>query len=269
MGLPVLHTIVFRHFCESARWGLQLSHRQFIERGHLPAMNMVTAPKKTIKGTSTPFLLKGADQIGPIEDEMDSWAVLSTCHGPPIPEDLKEILNKTLGPAVRTIVYDKMLYTPDIGKLIAGANPEVLPIWHRWLWSCGMGYLCQVAIQKLLVKDPEHVRRSQVRLDEAVAKVEAKLAEGKSSPFVALPDGSPCMATVAVCALFAPIVSPPLYGYGAMTAPPVEAMQPSVQEFTAKYRGTELGKFVLKTYEEWRVPKEAKIQTPEMLKSNM
>lgn len=110
-----LYTIPFSHYCELARWSLQEAKVSFVEQTYLPGIHSFFGPMQRIrkrcgnssstgKGQGTPLYLA---PDGSILD--DSWQILELAGLGSMPDEMKWILEKEIGPQSRSIVYADLL----------------------------------------------------------------------------------------------------------------------------------------------------------------
>ena len=135
----VLHSLKFSHYCEAARWALQIAGEPYEEVSYAPGVHMLLAPtgskKEVPKGstkTSLPFLeLKDGTSYS------DSFQIVNKfVPGQSISEEMQDLLDNKVGPTTRTIVYSYLLCTDKGGevfqKMLDGCNNGMF---QNLVWS--------------------------------------------------------------------------------------------------------------------------------------
>jgi len=247
-----LYSIPFSHYCELARWSLQVAKIPFEEWSYLPGLHAMAGPmariretaaeKGTGKGPGTPLF---QDAEGKVYD--DSWQILKLAKLGDIPEDIFQILNFTIGPRSRAVIYADLLKTEmDDAFYKLGVECPV-SWWQRWLWSFS-GFRRKVAgkMWETMVGDEAKQAKTLADFEEGIQKLEAELAK---------PDGcfkgAPAQlnaASLALAALFAPAVCSPDYTGGFVPPILLEVFSTPQQQRIQAWRDRPLGKFVLEVY---------------------
>lgn len=258
-----LITISFSHYCEKARWGLDLVGKPYRERGHLPIFHFLPVALAT-RGA--------ADKASDAVSTQHSTPVLITEEGPRICDStrilrhlcetealtlyrapdslaLDEQFSRELGPHTRRFGYHFML---DDAALIrnlfwkVGNRPEaVTSILLRPLYARVM--------RKALNINPKSAQRSKQRVLEVVEGVNERLADGRSH----LCGDEFSGADLSFAALFAPaLMLTQDEGYGS-PFPHMDQAGGAVRDFALRMRDTAAGQFALRVYQEHRAPSAA------------
>src|SRR5262249_43993863 len=118
---PVLVTIPISHYCEKARWALDLAKVPYVEEAHPPFFHMLrTLPSRV--GRSTPQL-RLPDRVLPDSRAIVAYADAARGGDLLIPRDPAEAaevaawverFDTKLGPHVRRFAYFHLLEQPDL-----------------------------------------------------------------------------------------------------------------------------------------------------------
>jgi len=243
MGSNTLYTISFSHFCEAGRWALEASNIEFREVQALPGLHRLLLPPKDPSGNKvTPYLCKTDGEF-----LNSSWEILEWSGRGEIPKEVKELLDGTVGPAIRSIFYSYSLYHPSLDHHIRQAS-----LLQRTLWTVA-GRSIKRVMYKLMVKDEEYIEGEKVRLHSGWRHLQDLLQSPSQNPFQALPDGKPNSASIALCAIAGALLFPENQFGCALKPAPLEEAPDGLQQLCLQYRATALGEFVLRTYRETRM----------------
>jgi glutathione S-transferase len=258
-----LYTITVSHFCEAARWALQAGGVDFTEQTALPGLHMVLLPARPAESYaaepaarySTPFACSADGRFLP-----DSWSIVELCTGrgllrgaPGVSAGVRQRLDQDVGPAVRTVVYSRTLVPGSRFLADIAAQASTGQSWAWWL----AGGVISKQIRARLVRDDAYVLAAEARLQAAREFLEAELRLGEDESAW---DTRLTPTTLAVCALYAPMVSAPGYMLGTgMSVPALHTMPVPMQELVAAHRATRLGRYVLKMYELHRAKSGSKL----------
>mmetsp|Transcript_47048 Transcript_47048/g.87970 ORF Transcript_47048/g.87970 Transcript_47048/m.87970 type:complete len:266 (+) Transcript_47048:62-859(+) len=258
-----LYTIPFSHYCELARWSLQVAKIPFVEYPYLPGIHMFFSPVERIrrraeeagtgKGSGTPLYVAASGEV-----LGDSWQVLQLAGLGSVPEDVFQTLNYGVGPAIRAIVYADALRNDRDHTLKKFGADSPVSWWQHFLWSLG-GFRRTVAgkMWEQMVGDEERQAKTLQDFEEALTKLDAELAKPTSCFKGSKPDELTASA-LALAALLAPAVCPPNYTGNLMSPPQYEDFSEPHQQRMKAWRERPIGKFVLDVY---RLHRESVLQS--------
>ncbi len=259
--MQTLVTISFSHYCEKARWALDLAGKPYREQGNLPLFHFLPVGLATRGASdkqgdsvstalSTPVLITGSGKR-----ICDSTRIL--CHvseGSDLHVDAESLemdrkFSDVLGPHTRRYGYHFLL-----------SDPKLL---RRFFWSLGnkrqaaaavvMRPIFERAMRKALRINAKSAERSKLKVREVAAEVEALLADGRSY----LCGNRFGAADLSFAALLAPsLLLTRAEGYGS-EFPSMEQAGGEVAEFAREMRDRRAGEFVLSMYENHRSPSAA------------
>jgi len=231
-----LITIPFSHYCEKARWALELCGVPFVEDGHLPIFHYAAVRRAGAKRT-VPILVDGATTL-PDSTDIVAWADArrpGTLLGPAEALVLEDDFDTTLGPAARRWAYFQLLPRRDIDRVMTRGVP-------RWQ-AVALKVLRPVAVAMLkrgLNVTAEGAARSEAKLDDTFARMDALLADGR--PYLAGDEFT--VADLTLAALAAPVLQPPEHPY---VVPPAELV-PGARAKLEAWRASRTGRHALAMY---------------------
>lgn len=254
-----LVTISFSHYCEKARWALDLAGVRYRETPFMPALHLPYVAWK-LRGSdvgtrdsassrySTPLLSRGALRVS---DSREIVRYVDTHHGtgslfaPKEAEALDREYAEHLGPHTRRVVYYFGLARPSLLFGLADAQVDGPQAFlFRAFFPVGRAFL-----RRALQIDERGYRTSLDRIRQAADKAAARLADGR--PYLCGDDFS--VADLGFASMMAPAVFPPEYG---VSLPRLEGLEPDAQEIVRTYREHPAGEFTLRMYREHRRPAE-------------
>jgi glutathione S-transferase len=199
-----LITIPFSHYCEKARWALDLARIPYSEDGHLPLLHRRAT--KPYASKTVPILVTDK---GALTDSTDILVYVDTVHSiypahSPARADalaLEDLLDKRLGPHSRRVVYFHLLDTRPALDAVLRSAP--VPAWQHTM----MKLLRPAAIavmKKGLGIHAAGAARSEARVHEVFAELGARL---ERSPYLS---GDTFGATdLTFASLASPLLLPP------------------------------------------------------------
>jgi glutathione S-transferase len=156
-------------------------------------------------------------------------------------ERLEDQFDEVLGPHTRRYAYYYLLdhaRTRPLMKLDVRSRVE------RGLFHVGLP-LVKLLMRKLLRIDAEGARRSEARIMETFAEVDALLADGRRT----LVGGRFSAADLTFAALAAPVLFPPEYGF---PLPDRSELPPELLAKVEELRARPAGRFALRLFREER-----------------
>lgn len=252
MAAPLrLLTIGFSHFCEKARWALDVAGLEYVEDDHVPmfhwARTLGAGAKRTVPALVTPrgVLTESTDILRFADEALPAAKKLF----PEEPEARAEVetwvalFDRTLGPATRRAVY--FLVLPDTNTardLLASTGPK----WERRATRFMFPMMRALMIRGMKVT-AAGAARSNERIAEVFAKVAERLGDGRrylvGDRFTA--------ADLTFASLAGPALFPPQYGYPMR---PFAELPAAIRKWSEGLRATPAGQFALRMYAEDRPP---------------
>jgi len=244
-----LITIPPSHFCEKARWALDLLDVPYREEAHAPILHV--RPVRRAGGSrTTPVLVT---DVGAFGDSTDILHFLDDRHAEGSSlypgeesqrrevEELEELFDTELGPHSRRIAYfhllpDRRLVTESVLDRVSGFDSFVfrllLPL-MRSLMRKGMNI------------NEASAERSLARVREVFERVGERLADGRTF----LVGDRLTAADITFAALSAPVILPRNYG---SRLPTLADLPDAVLELIEEMRETTAGSFALRLYRDHR-----------------
>jgi glutathione S-transferase len=237
-----LITIPISHFCEKARWALELAGLRYREEPHLQVIHWAYTWRAG-RGWTAPVLVT---PTGPLRESAeivrfaDARAGLGL-HREPLAAELEAGFDRGLGPDARTWMYhrllghDRLLYeygTPGVPRWERAGMPVVLP-------------LVKALIARRTDADDAHASSARERVRRVFDEVAARLDDGR--PYLCGEAFS--AADLAFAALSAAVLVPPRYGVP--LPQPDELPEPYAGEVRAM-REHPAGRFALRLYDQER-----------------
>lgn len=241
-----LITIGFSHFCEKARWALDLAGEDFREEQHLPIIHIRHAKKNGGKRT-VPVLIT---EDGQVYD--DSTTILGYVHGrhPELglyPEDdggktreWEELFDETLGPHVRRFVYCHILDHKSFLRLLKEQRAGGEYVFWR-----STSLLLRRLMRYALRISPAGGERSLAKLRGVFDQVEAGLEGGKRY----LVGDAFSAADLTFAALAVPLLLPEEVP---ITMPAMSDLPAGLGELVEEFRSRPAGQYGLRLYREHR-----------------
>ncbi len=242
-----LITMPHSHFCEKARWALDLSGVEYVEEAHPPLFHWMAT--LTRGGRSVPVLVHDGKSYTDSTDILlhldEMGAKLYPCE-PDVRNavlQLEDEFDLTLGPHARRWAYAQLLphsalllkaMTPDTARIERILLPAILPIAKR-------------LIRKSLRISEQSAARSLSMVNHIFSDVEQRLQGGSrflvGNRFTA--------ADLTFASLAAPVLLPPQYR-GQM--PKLDEASQPMRDEVVRLRETVAGRFALRLFDEHRQP---------------
>lgn len=243
---PRLVTIPISHFCEKARWSLELAGVDYEEDAHLQLLHKFAA-RKAGGGWTVPVLVTADGAIGE-SSEIVRWAdsqlppeqrLVPDEHATEIGE-IEHELDRKLGVQGRRWMYASLLDT-DIPKRF-GTGP--MPAWERRVMPALLPMVSGV-IKRALHASPEEAPEALARVDASLDWVEELLSDGRDY----LVGDRFTAADMTFAALSAAFLLPDRYG---VELPGLDDLPDHVAAEVRRLRERPAGRFALRIIDEHR-----------------
>jgi glutathione S-transferase len=241
--MPRLVTITFSHYCEKARWALDRARIPYIEDAHLPLFAWLPALRAGRKRT-VPSLCTADGAITDSTDILhwcDARSDLPPLFPPNLPEvaELEDYFDRVLGPHARRLAYHHIL--PSMRARIE----SVRGVPRREVVATRLFAPAVAALMRRGLRiDEPGVQRSLERIEEVLADVDRRLADGRSY----LVGDRFTAADLTFAALATPLLAPPqLADFIPMDDPPA-----GLVELQTATRARPAGMFAMRLYAEER-----------------
>ncbi|HEU0032261.1 MAG TPA: glutathione S-transferase family protein [Kofleriaceae bacterium] len=241
-----LITIPFSHFCEKARWALELCGVPYEEDPHLPIFAYL-ATKRAGATRTVPVLVDG-DTIVKDSTDIIAWA---DAHRPAtlLPADgvdrsdalaLEDDFDRHLGPATRRWAYFHMVDRKDLVRFLLRDVPRWEAVGFRATRPLAVAFL-----KRGLKIDAAGAERSRTKIDETFHNVGSLLGDGRRY----LLGDRFTVADLTFAALAAPVLFPPEYG---VALPSPDELPGPARAQVETWRRSPPGQFALRLYAEHR-----------------
>jgi glutathione S-transferase len=237
-----LITIPISHFCEKARWALELAELPYREERHLQVIHWAHVWRAG-HGWTAPVLVtpKGAlRESAQIVRFADARAGLGLYRNP-LAAALEARFDARLGPDARAWMYERMLGRPDLMRAYGASG---VPRWER----AGMPVMMPLmrrAIVRRADADEEHAAAARGRVRLAFDDVAARLDDGR--PYLCGEHFT--AADLAFAALAAAVLVPPRYG---VPLPQPDELPAPFDDEVRGMRAHPAGQFALRLYDQER-----------------
>jgi glutathione S-transferase len=257
-----LITIAASHYCEKARWALDLleadpeSPYYYTEDGHTPPfLAFETLPASGYKYSASPMLVYPDGTV-----EVKSDAILRRLCPFLYPKEVddrvkavEDDISVRLGSSLRCVMYHLALQKPYFDPLCDLLSKNTSRIEGVFLHAMMERGVADV-MKKLIHVNQETCDASLPVLRQTFAELSERLGDGREF----LCDDGPgsgkshgfTAADLTLAALAAPLLQPPSY-YSAFEISP-ERLPPELQALQAELRATRAGQHALKMYEKHR-----------------
>ncbi len=253
-----LVTIPFSHFCEKARWALDLARIPYREKPYVPGLHML-GTKVRGRGRSVPVLITpegcftdSTDILRFVDRERRSGPQLypTAMAGSQSAAEIEDWLDEELGPAVRLFAYRHLL--PEPKALFALTGPTFSQP-QRLLFRSLLPVVGKLIARSYRIND-ERALRARARVVGTFTRVDALLADGRKY----LAGAAFSAADLTFAALAGPVLCYPEMQYrrGKRATKAVEdAFDQLPAEFVSlvrELRGTAAADHGLRMYREFR-----------------
>jgi glutathione S-transferase len=237
-----LITIPISHFCEKARWALELADMPYREERHLQLIHWAHVWRAG-RGWTAPVLVTPK---GPLRESAqivrfaDARAHLGLYRNP-LAAALEARFDAHLGPDARSWMYHRMLERPDLMEEYGAPG---VPRWER----AGLPMMLPL-MSKLIARradaDDEHAAVARDNVRAAFDEVAARLSDGR--PYLCGDAFS--AADLAFAALSAAVLVPERYG---IPLPPLDELPGVYRDEVLAMREHPAGRFALRLYDQER-----------------
>jgi glutathione S-transferase len=240
-------TIPFSHYCEKARWAMDLCQFPYHEEGHLPLFHRLGT--KRVGGKNSVPVLSTPGQV--FSDSSDILKYLNEFSAFKLyPENLNDRarvmqlesdFDNKLGPATRRYFYFHMM--PNKNAMMGVLRQNIPPLEATVLPA--FFPILKMLILKSLRINEEGAKRSHEKIDAVFAQVEEILRPGQEF----LVGNSISAADISFASLAAPILFPENYG---VPLPSLKEIPEAMQVEILKWQTSKAGQFALKLYQNFR-----------------
>jgi glutathione S-transferase len=240
-----LITIAFSHYCEKARWALDRAGVDYVEEAHLPALHYA-ATYRIGRTRTVPLLVAGKTVVRDSTDIV-AWAdthrpgSLIPMAGGADALAIEDDLDNHFGPATRRWAYFYLLPNRAADPYIV----EGAPRWETLVLKASRPLAVRYLRRSLKV-DEAGVARSLVKIEDAFARVDDVLADGRRY----LAGERFTVADLTFASLAAPVLLPREHPKQRI---PIELYPPAAREQIEAWRARPAGRFALRLYAEDRV----------------
>ncbi len=237
-----LVTIPISHFCEKARWALELAELPYSEEPHLPVIHCAHV-RRAGRSWTAPVLVTSKGSLresAQIVRFADSRAGLGLYRNP-LAAALEARFDARLGPDARAWMYHRMLGRPD---LIRAYGAPGVPRWERAGLPMMLPLMRRVIVRRTDA-DEASAASTRDRVREEFDGVAARLDDGRrflcGDHFTA--------ADLAFASLAAAVLVPPRYG---VPLPQPDELPAPFDDEVRAMREHPAGQFALRLYDQER-----------------
>jgi len=236
------------HYCEKARWALDVTGIDYVEERHLPLLHRLHT--RRVGGGSVPVLVTethtylDSSSIVRFADEHATTTRLIPTDAALRSEtlELERYLDRELGPHARRWAYSQLLGSVSLLNACVSRGVPVV----ESAFVAGVMVIARPVIRRALRITKESAVRSLERVRGVFAAMDERLADGRS-PLVGAGFGS---ADLTFAALASPVLLPPQFA-GAL--PEVDQIPAAMREDVLRFRASRAGRFALDIYERHRL----------------
>ena len=244
-----LITITTSHFCEKARWALDLLDVDYLEEGHISQLHRRSV--KRVGGTGTVPVLVTDDGVFDDSDDIISWANAQhqgTFNLLPETDEEKEavqkwmtLFNEELGVCARHIGYS---WAFQNNKLMLRLAKQGVPAWEKMVIQLLLPVAKNVRAKKLNIT-PKSLKKDVNRVTRIFAKVSHHLASVDGF----LVGNRLTVADITFAALAGPLI---LAKREDALQPYIDELPPGAAYQIQQWRQTKAGAFIQSLYQNYR-----------------
>jgi glutathione S-transferase len=255
MHAPRLITFAHSHYCEKARWALDLAGVPYREERWLPLLHLWRT--RRLGGRSVPILVAG-DRVLRESADIVAWAAAAgdalrpaSAEERSSAAETERWLDRELGPHARRWAYAELLGCKALlNRCVAsGLGPGQRPL------TPAVMSLARPLIRRAFRITPDSAARSLARVHEVFATVGERLADGDGW----LVGRAFTSADLAFAALAAPVLLPEGFG-GAL--PRLDEVPATMRAEVTRLRDSTAGRHALLCYERHRAARPARTGSP-------
>ena len=259
---PYLVTIPYSHYCEVARWALDVSKTQYQEIKYIPGYHAQTVGKLRQKKENRSHSSFAGQESGYHSGRRkysvplvlmpngiiykDSWEILEYFFGP-VNQKWKEILDNKLGIATRQLAYYFYL-DPKNKSLMSNIIKQATP-GERLFWFFFENKIRR-SMYELMAITKKNIETSKKVILEIFEQASIRLELNPYS-ITEGPNFSP--TDLAFCALGSIVILPKNYSGNVIKMESLERHPNEYQEIIKLCRATKAGEFIIQNYETKRV----------------
>ncbi len=237
-----LITIPFSHYCEKARWAMDLCGIAYDEDGHLPLFHYLPT-RRVGAGRTVPVVIGEDGSVFKDSTDIITWADAQR-PGTLLPDGaeraealaLEDELDRQLGPATRRWAYYQLLPRKDLDHVITRGVPR----WEALALRATRPIAISVLRRGLKI-DAAGVERSRDKIEITLASIAERLRDGR--PY--LVGDRFTVADLTFAALASPILVPREHPFG---LPQPEAFPPPPRAQIQAWRASVAGQHALRLY---------------------
>lgn len=248
MAISILYTLPASHFCEKARWALDITGRVYQEERHAPGFHR-SAVKKFGAGPTVPVLVLGnkkvlknsAEIVKWSDEQLDDHLKLSTddpALGPLI-QDFCDRCERELAPEVIRFCYMHLTREQYYRLSTEGVKDDEAKKF-RWL-----AYVVRPIMNSALKINKQNYENAIRKLNKYYDSVEHLLSDGRKYLFC----DRPTVADLTFCSMAAPTMLIQEYG-GAHLSYQEAPLEIRVE--ADRWRKTKVGQYVQAFYKRFR-----------------
>lgn len=243
-----LITIPMSHYCDRARWALELAGLDYVEDAHIQGFHWL-ATRRAAGTRYVPVLVDGEQVFSDSEDIVEYAAE----HAPLFPEDserraeAKRMSVEFAGPfgvATRQWIYPRVFQNSHLIASHGGYGASRAQLWG---FRC-LRPLAQSYIRRRLSLDNEGQREAEQSIAKTLAEVELRMSDGR--PY--LGGDTFTAADLTFAAMAAPLVMPENYG---IPLPGPSDFDAQTEREILAFRERPAGQFALRLYAGHRRPR--------------
>ncbi|HEY9839688.1 MAG TPA: glutathione S-transferase family protein [Candidatus Obscuribacterales bacterium] len=238
-----LLTIPFSHYCEKARWALDLSGLPYVEEKHAPMFHYAYH-RYYGAGPTVPALVTDQGVLSDSSDILEfvyrhGVNLYPRSHAAEV-HSWEDRFDESLGPWSRVWAYANILPHPELLPQLLGT----CPLHEQRLAKPFFGFFA-TQLRRIYGVRPGQDQKALGEITAIWDQTDRLLRDGRAY----LVGETFSAADLALGALGGPLVLPPEYGF---SFPPLEDLPEKMQERIRQFRETPTGKHILRIYRRHR-----------------